>query len=306
MPKWWNAVSMGSVKEVMGKRAAVLVLIFFAVACTPGSTPEPDPASETVVSASYEVFPPVVPFGDTPEAIFRNLGNVTLEYGNAYTLERFVEGTWVELEQPSGAETLCAHTGEAYLLDPGSSKSQEIGLCDFYGEMHPLAPGDYRVTKTARTGASTPDLSIEEVTEVASFDVAAPMGDVARPSECEVLCLSDTEMRVGDIVTVTFDPPYRFIWGARSELHAGSEKTATPIALLVGWQERDEELITYWPEDGGSIEDIGFGGRGSWEWGVPRRLEPGIYAIVKEGIRGGSAPVPDRRRFWAVAFEVLG
>lgn len=284
----------------------VLVLIFFSSACSPSSTPEPDSAPEAVVSASYQVFPPTVPFGDTPKGIFRNLGNVPLEYGNFYTLERFSEGAWVELEQPSGAETLCAHTGEAYLLDPGSSRSQEIGLCDFYGEMRPLAPGVYRVTKTARTVASTPDPSIEEVTEVASFDVAAPVGGVARPSECDALCMSDTEVRVGDIVTVTFNPPDRFIWGAASELHAGSEKTATPIASLVGWQERDKELITYWPEDTGGIEDIGFRGRGSWEWEIPRRLEPGIYAIVKEGIRGGSAPVPDRRRFWAVAFEVLG
>jgi hypothetical protein len=236
----------------------------------------------------------------------RNTGNVPVEYGNAYTLELDVEGKWIELAQPTGAEIVCVHTGEAYLMDPGSTRPQEISLCDFYGETHPLAPGEYRLTKTVRTIPATPGAEAEEIAAVVMFEVTAPTGPVPAPSACRVLCMSETGVQAGDAVRVTFDPPRRFVWGARSELHLGSAKTATAIAHLVGWQHRDKELTTFFAGEGGGVEDIGFAGRGSWRWKVPARLEPGIYALAKDGIRGspGSAPMRERRRFWSVAFEV--
>ena len=65
--------------------------------------------------------------------------------------------------------------------------------------------------------------------------------------------------------------------------------------------------MTAFPGEGGGVEDIGFYGRGEWTWEVPMRLEPGIYALAKDGIRGrpGAAPMRERKAWWSAAFEVL-
>lgn len=66
-------------------------------------------------------------------------------------------------------------------------------------------------------------------------------------------------------------------------------------------------MVTAFPGEGGGVEDIGFYGRGEWTWEVPMRLEPGIYALAKDGIRGrpGAAPMRERKAWWSAAFEVL-
>ncbi len=64
--------------------------------------------------------------------------------------------------------------------------------------------------------------------------------------------------------------------------------------------------MTFFPGEGGGYEDIGFRGRGSWRWTVPKRLEPGIYSIEKHGIRGGRRPIGERTKLWVVSFEVTG
>lgn len=196
------------------RSAAFLVAVGLLVGCTPAADPEVDTAP--VAEVSYDVFPPAVQFGDTPKATLRNAGEVPLEYGDAYRLERDFGGEWVELAQPEGADIACVDKLETYLMHPGSTRTQEISLCDNDGATHPLAPGRYRITKTVQTIAAASGAETQAITEVAAFEVAEARGPVPGPSVCEVLCLSGTKVRAGDSVTVTFDPPMRFIWGARS------------------------------------------------------------------------------------------
>jgi hypothetical protein len=143
------------------------------------------------------------------------------------------------------------------------------------------------------------------LTKSSEFRVAEPTVDVPPPSDCHVLCISDTHVVAGQTVRVSFDPHERYTWGAASEVHAATAATVTPIAYLVGWQDRDERLTTFFVGEGGGVEDIGFKGPGEWTWSVPTRLEPGIYSITKDGIGPGiNRPLEDRRKTWVVSFEV--
>lgn len=281
----------------------VLVLAVLA-GCTSTSPRSTGPSPSIRLSATLQVRPPTVPFGRTPKAIFRNTGRVTLHLEDHYILERSFDGDWVELSEQPGGMPACMDGLDSHFVEPGDSRAQRIQICDLYGKVDPLAPGEYRVTKTASETTTDPGRDTEEITEVAVFDVGRAERHPPDAAACEALCMSDTRVLAGQTVTVSFDPPRRYTWGAASELHEGDQRTATAIAFLIGWRERDRELTTYWPKDEGSYEDIGFRGRGEWNWEVPERLEPGIYALVKEGIREGPAPVPERRRFWTVSFEV--
>jgi hypothetical protein len=113
--------------------------------------------------------------------------------------------------------------------------------------------------------------------------------------------MNDTHVDPGQVVRIDFDPPEQYGWGIPSQLHAASERTLTWITTLLG-RLQDEELTTAW--EGGGYEDIGWRGPASWRWVVPRRLEPGIYSIAKNGITSGRRPVQDRTKWWVVSFEV--
>lgn len=286
-------------------RIWTIVLVLAVLAGCTSTSPRPTDSSASIrLSATLEVHPPTVPLGETPKAIFRNTGRVTLELEDHYILEGSFDGDWVELTEQAGGMPGCMDGLDSHFVEPGDSRAQRIQICDLYGEVDPLAPGEYRVTKTATEATADSGPGTEEITEMAVFNVGTAEGDVPGPRACVALCMSDTEVRPGQTVTVSFDPPRRYGWGAVSELHEGDRRTATAIAFLVGWQDRDKELTTFWPEDEGGYEDIGFRGRGEWNWEVPERLEPGIYSLVKDGILEGPAPVPERRRFWTVSFEV--
>lgn len=123
--------------------------------------------------------------------------------------------------------------------------------------------------------------------------------------DCDVLCVSDAEVSPGQMIEVTFDPPRRLIWGVLSEVWRVDEEPPGFVASLYGWQDKDEKLTTFWPGTGGG-EDVGFYGPGSWQWRVPRRLEPGTYQIRKEAIgQGVRRPIEDRTTTWSVDFEVV-
>ncbi|HWC14871.1 MAG TPA: immunoglobulin-like domain-containing protein [Actinomycetota bacterium] len=286
------------------RRVAAVVLMIL-VGCTPSALSERD--QEPSAAASLTVSPETLPFGETPQATLRNEGNVELEYEDEFFLEmRWLDRTWIQLASPLGVTTtFCRFPHETLLLRPGASMSQNIEVCDEYGRTPPLAPGDYRVAKIVRTIAPDADSEPLRIKKVATFEVAQPdTDDVPPPSECAVLCMSDTRVEGGDTVRISFTPPRGYTWGVSSEIHLGSAETLTHIGYLYGWND-DKELRTVWPEDGGLFENVGLGGHASWSWVVPERLEPGIYAIAKDGTRGRpSSPLRERMRVWSVAFEV--
>ena len=280
---------------------AVVVLL---AGCTPTSG-QADPEERLdLADTSYEVFPPTARFGDTPRALLRNTGKVPLEYHHDFLLETFVDGSWQTIQQPTGRESMCDFSSTALLLHPGDSESQGITACNGHGRPRALPAGRYRVTKIVLTVPSDPDGSPTEIQTTSEFEVAEPLAEIPDPSECVVLCISDTRVEGGEVVQVSFAPPRRYIWGVPSEIHAGTAETITPVAWLTAWQDKDQELMTNWPGERFGWEDIGFRGSDEWDWLVPTRLEPGIYSIVKEGITEGNSPVEDRIKTWTVSFEV--
>lgn len=277
----------------------VSLIISALVGCTSSPSPSVD-VGPPRPTAAYSVFPGTVRFGGTPEATLRNEGQVPLEYENEYVLEMLIDGEWTSFDRPPDARGACDFPSLSLLLHPAESKSQKIIGCDLHGEIRALAPGQYRVTKVVRTVASEPGKTPVEITKVAEFEVTQPVVDIPKSSRCRVLCVSDTRAEPGQTLTVSFDPPRRFIWGVGSELHAGTAQTLTPVAFLYGWHGR-EQMKTLWPEAQFGYEDVGFQGPSEWQWLVPRRLEPGIYSLVKEGSTG----VPlEQERTWTVTFEV--
>ena len=287
-------------------RKSIAISLTFLVSCTTtGQESERGPSAPLKPETTYEVFPATVQFGDTPKGTLRNVGNDPLEYERDFYLEMFLNNRWIAIEEPRGSvgpqpDDPCPSPEHSLVLHPGATISQKIEACDQYGFTPALAPGEYRVTKTVLTLPAS-----ERMNEVATFEVAAPVGDIPGPSECKVLCISDTRIQGGDTVQVTLDPPPRYGWGVGSELHLGTARTRTPIVALYGW-DRDKKLRTIWTGKHAAFEDIGLGGPASWKWVVPKRLEPGFYSIVKDGIGPGSPRIPlkKRIRFWTVSFEV--
>ena len=287
------------------QRTAAAAIMMILVGCTATSPDARDPRPSSEPAASYTVFPPVVRFGDTPEAILRNEGDVALEYEHEFLLEISVDGTWRSIPLPD-SYNVCRFPLTSLLLHPGASRSQEVEVCDEHGRTPALSPGSYRVTKIVRTIAPHEDAEPIELKRVATFEVAQPDAEVPPPSECDVLCMSDTRVQRGDTVRVSFTPPRGYTWGVASEIHVGTTETFTQIGYLYGWYD-DKKLRTVWPGSGRGFEDIGFGGHASWSWVIPEKLGPGVYAISKDGIRGRPpAPLKKRLRVWSVAFEVTG
>lgn len=267
-------------------------------------TPRDQPRAAESPAAAYQVFPPTTRFGVAPKAVLENTGDVALEHPYEFVLARLDEGVWRTLPSTEEPEWAC-DSAPATVLHPGHSESQHLRVCDWTGVELVLPPGTYRVTKTVLTIPSHPEEDPIELRETAEFEIAEPSGDVPAPDECKVLCISDTRVEPGQTLRVTFDPPLRYTWGVPSELHAGTAPTLLPVAYLTAWQRRDEEITTLWPDERGGYEDVGFEGRGSWRWTVPKRLEPGIYSISKQGIKGGvQQPIEDRTKLWVVSFEV--
>lgn len=143
----------------------------------------------------------------------------------------------------------------------------------------------------------------------AAASPSSPAPSYSQPplvEDCDVLCVSAAEVRPGQVIEVTFDPPPRLIWGVFSEVWR-IEDDGRPdfVATLYGWRGKDRKLTTFWPGTGGG-EDIGFYGPGSWRWRVPGRLEPGTYQIRKEATGPGvRRPIEDRTTTWRVDFEVV-
>ncbi len=286
-------------------RVTVPILVAAVLAACSPETPRGEPRVAASPDAAYQVFPPTNRFGEVPKSIFENSGNVPLEYPHEFALARLDEGVWRTLQSEEDPEWACG-SGSATVLHPGHSESQHLRVCDWNSLEYVLPPGTYRVTKTVLTIPTQPEEEPIELRETAEFAIAEASGDVPGPDECEILCISDTRVEPGQTVRVTFDPPLRYAWGVPSHLHAGTAPTLLPVAYLTAWQTRDKEIMTFFPGEGVGWEDIGFQGRGSWRWTVPTRLEPGIYSIVKEGIRGGRKPLADRMKLWVVSFEVTG
>ncbi|HEX2195624.1 MAG TPA: immunoglobulin-like domain-containing protein [Actinomycetota bacterium] len=287
----------------MRVRPFLLLILALLASCTATGSRVSRPESERAM-ASFQVFPPTAPFGKAPRAILRNTGDIALEYEHELGVEMLIDGIWRSLQVPQDSELACDYPLRSLLLHPGDTRSQKVVVCR-PGPPRALAPGTYRVTKEVSSIASSPDASAVEMTKSSEFRVAEPTGDVAPPSDCRVLCMSDTHVVAGQTVRVSFDPHERYTWGAASEVHSGTAATVTPIAYLVGWPDRDEKLTTFFVGEGGGVEDIGFGGPGEWKWSVPARLEPGIYSIAKDGIRPGvGRPLEDRTKTWVVSFEV--
>jgi hypothetical protein len=118
--------------------------------------------------------------------------------------------------------------------------------------------------------------------------------------DCDGLCISDSTVKVGQQVTVTFSPPKEQIWGVDAQLRPrGKER----IAYLSGYLD-DDRLRTLWPSPNLGFDAIGFYGRADWTWTVPKRLKPGVYEIAKTSVRIGSAPIEERMKTWTVSFEV--
>lgn len=137
---------------------------------------------------------------------------------------------------------------------------------------------------------------------------ASPAPSYSHPplvEDCDVLCVSDTEVAGGDMIRVAFDPPKRRTWGVISEVwRVHEDGTFELAAWLSGWND-DTRLKTMWPPRGGA-EDIGFNGSASWGWRVPHRLEPGTYQIRKHAIGPGvKRPLEERTTWWSVDLEVV-
>lgn len=170
-------------------RLTVLTLTVLA-SCTPGSpevssSSKPSPSNSPEASLSYVVEPDRVRVGVTPRATFINTGNVTLEYGNAYVLERSTAGSWEVVSQPSDPDVYCGFDDIGYSLAPGASHGHGISVCDRQGEPQRLAPGRYRVTKDFGVndqGATTSP----EIRARANFFITGPCGSADTPAGVEV------------------------------------------------------------------------------------------------------------------------
>lgn len=287
----------------MRRSSALLISAMVLAGCTPAE--QPATGTPAVAQVSYEIFPTTVQFGDTPEALLRNTGNVPLEYHHAFLLETFETGAWRKIQTTDDPEYTCDLPSTGLVLHPGDSKNQRITACDLHGQVQALPAGRYRVTKAVLTVPDDPQEDPTELEKVVEFEVEPAPADIPGPADCDVLCISETHVERGEIVRVSFAPQKRFIWGALSHLHKGTEETIEPIAFLIAYGDRDDEILTSWPGDGGGVNDIGFTGSSEWDWVIPRRLRPGVYSIVHQGITQGNEPVEKRITKWTVSFEVL-
>lgn len=109
--------------------------------------------TEEGAAFTYKVRPRRIKSDETPVATFTNTGDLMLEYGNGYGVAVARDG-WKSLEQPADSEIFCAFTDEAYILEPGASKSEGVSVCDRNGDPRNLKPGLYRVTKTVRVSGT--------------------------------------------------------------------------------------------------------------------------------------------------------
>lgn len=112
----------------------------------------------------------------------------------------------------------------------------------------------------------------------------------------EVLILSEREVKPGQEIEVSFDPPPEHeVWGVDGELWQKRAGTWKRIAWTWGWADKPR-MFTYWPDSQlNAFPAIGFGGSETWQWKVPPRLTPGSYELRKEWLPGAPAS-PDRPR----------
>ncbi|HET7481885.1 MAG TPA: immunoglobulin-like domain-containing protein [Actinomycetota bacterium] len=99
---------------------------------------------DLVASAEYSVTPRVVPYGDVPNAILTDDGDLGIEYGLAFQIQRRVSGHWRNAPLGRVHGVRCAFPGIAKQLVSGGVDKQSISLCE---ESRPLEPGRYRVLK---------------------------------------------------------------------------------------------------------------------------------------------------------------
>ncbi|MGH2755132.1 MAG: hypothetical protein ACRDLB_11950 [Actinomycetota bacterium] len=120
---------------------------------------------------------------------------------------------------------------------------------------------------------------------------------------CSILCISDSSVRPGDVVTVTYQPPPEHIWGVDGDLYRIEDGEQKRVAWTHAYLD-DDQLETVWPDPNMVFETIGFNGDGSWEWRIPGRLEPGTYELRKDAISDEDGTIEERTLVSSVRFEV--
>jgi hypothetical protein len=119
-----------------------------------------------------------------------------------------------------------------------------------------------------------------------------------------ILTISNDQVRRGETVTISFEPPKRYAWGVTAELNALRQGTRRAVATL--YHERGpKELETIWPGTRTGYNSIGFSGPADWSWTVPRLLLPGDYEIRKRATRPGPRPVEERTIVAITRFVVV-
>jgi hypothetical protein len=119
-----------------------------------------------------------------------------------------------------------------------------------------------------------------------------------------VLTISPEHVSAGDQVQVIFDAPTDYTWGVEGELWRLEGTDAKRIGSLSGWA-GEPRMATVWPSSDGVFPAIGFSGRSTWKWKVPRRLSPGTYELRKRGISNETGSLEDRTKTWTARFEVV-
>ena len=69
---------------------ALVLIAMILASCTPAAPTRTDRAEPA--DATYDVFPPIPQFGDSPRAILRNTGGISLEYPQRFPPGDVVRG----------------------------------------------------------------------------------------------------------------------------------------------------------------------------------------------------------------------
>ena len=97
------------------------------------------------VSASYSIEPRQGARGAVPKAELVNTGDLLLQYGLDYQIQRLEAGRWRRVPFGKDGGVVCAFPSIGLTLNPGESERHAVSFCD---EERPFEPGVYRVVKT--------------------------------------------------------------------------------------------------------------------------------------------------------------
>lgn len=100
---------------------------------------------ELTAAARYSVDPRRLTGGAVPKAQLVNTGDLVIEYGLAYEIQRRGAGRWHRLSFGNHDGIRCAFPGVGLMLSPGESDTQAVAFCN---ETRRFKPGLYRVLKT--------------------------------------------------------------------------------------------------------------------------------------------------------------